>query len=181
MNPYQLQRPTGEPSGVWACGQCGAIHFFAYMNRQPISETNRLGAEQCCAPRNCQWCGKPTEPGPYGQYPWAHPDCPPTYVPPPPHPSMSDPFARLLYEKMSSICEDRWAAGWLEGHEFEIWDALHGRCHPESTIALSPEEAEELRVLSRQAQGWIWCGGVGQHTPQLVPFDRWEELYPTRS
>ena len=176
MRPYELLRPGGEPSGVWACGECGAIHFFEYYGRKPVSETNRLLAEQCCGPRNCWYCGKPTERGRDGQFAYSHPGCPPKYEPPPPHPSMHNPLVRLLYEKMSNICEDRWHSTWLENYEYELWEAFQGRVHPESTIALSPEEREELHALSELAGGWIWCGGIGKSTPQLVSLERWKEL-----
>jgi hypothetical protein len=175
MRPYELQRPNGEPSGVWACGECGRVHLIAYTHPVPDGHANQLSAELCCAPHDCIYCGKPTERALDGQFPWSHREC--TKVdPPPPHPSMSDPFARLLYQRISNLCEDRYHSGWMECFEFDMWAALHGNVHPESYAALTPEEKEELQTLCTFAGGWIWAGGVGNFIPQLVSLQRWDEI-----
>jgi hypothetical protein len=90
------------------------------------------------------------------------------------HPSMADPWARLLFRRMSEISEEAFAAGWYIGNEFLLWRALHGEGE---TIDLSPEELEELRVLSREANGWIWTGEEDEYLLRLVSFEEWRGLY----
>jgi hypothetical protein len=99
-------------------------------------------------------------------------------VPPPdpPHPSMTNPWARLLFRRMSDISEDCWAATWLIGNEYRLWRALAGEGSRYGLCDVSADELEELRLLSAQAQGWIWTGGPGVYTPQLVSFDTWTTL-----
>jgi hypothetical protein len=90
------------------------------------------------------------------------------------HPSMADPWARLLFRRMSEISEEAFAAGWYIGNEFLLWRALQGEGE---TIDLSPEELEELRVLSREANGWIWTGEEDEYLLRLVSFEEWRGLY----
>jgi hypothetical protein len=42
---------------------------------------------------------------------------------------MTNPFARLLYQKMSAIREDFWAAVWWTGNEYALWEILSGDRH----------------------------------------------------
>ena len=123
-----------------------------------MSHMNRESAEKCCVPRNCQYCGEQTDRDLFGEYRWAHEKCVPKYEPAPLHPSMANPFVRLLYQKMSAISEDCWAAGWMTGNEYALWDALHGDSHRYGWSHISYEELEELRVLSELAGGWISTG-----------------------
>ena len=37
------------------------------------------------------------------------------------------PLERALYELMSSVSEDCYCAGWLDGTEYAVWDLLHGK------------------------------------------------------
>jgi hypothetical protein len=129
----------------------------------------------------CHYCGQPTERDSSGQFRWAHDGCVPKYEPPPPHPSMANPFARLLYEKMSAISEDIWRAGWLSGNEYALWENLQGDQHDYGPGAVAHEDLDELRVLSQHAKGWIWTGRGREHTPQLVTFAQWDALFAEAS
>ncbi len=94
---------------------------------------------------------------------------------------MANPFARLLYEKMSAISEDCWCAGWLVGNEYALWKILHDDRHEYGLATVSYEDLEELRILSELANGWIWTGREGEYTPQLVTFAEWQALYAEAS
>ena len=176
MNSYELVRPDGTGTGVWACGACNKVHLVAQRANVPVSDLNREFAEKCCVPRNCRYCGEQTDRDLFGEYGWAHETCIPKYEVAPPHPSMANPFARLLYQKMSAISQDCWAAGWMMGNEYALWDALHGASHRYGWSHISYEELEELRVLSELAGGWIWTGPPRTYTPQFVSFEIWKSI-----
>ena len=130
MRSYELLGQEGIGSGIWECGECHKPHLVATKANKPVSEMNREAAEKCCAPRNCRYCGQITERDWSGQFRWAHEACIPKYEPTPPlHPSMANPYARLLYKKMSDISEDCWCAGWMMGNEYALWKILRGDRH----------------------------------------------------
>jgi hypothetical protein len=139
----------------------------------PASDTNRESAARCCVPRDCRYCGRPTEKDVFGDYDWAHEGCIPKLEPEPAHPSMANPYARLLYQKMSAISEDCWCAGWTTGNEYALWELVHSENHDYGWCSVSEQDVEELRVLSEHAGGWIWTGPAHEFTPQLLPFDAW--------
>ena len=97
MNSYELLRPDGTGTGIWSCGECHKPHLVATRAGKPASDSNRRFAEECCAPRNCRYCGQITDRDWGGQFRREHEECIPRYEPVPPHPSMTNPYARLLY------------------------------------------------------------------------------------
>jgi hypothetical protein len=153
----------GSGTGIWACGKCHQIYVLVTHGRGRGTDTNRSRAELCCAPRNCAFCGLPTEPDSAGQYPHGHPKCIPVPEPDTPHPSMASPFARILYHRMSGISEACWCAGWELGNEYVLWKMMHGGKRFYGQREVTSEELEELRVLANHARGWIWtCPPVPQ-------------------
>lgn len=177
MNCYELVRPDGSATGIWACGECHRPHAISWKGRLPASDTNRESAERCCVPRHCQYCGRPTEKDVFGDYERAHRECIPKIEPKPPHPSMANPYARLLYQKMSAISEHCWCAGWLMGNEYALWELVHSENHDYGWSSVSDQDLEELRVLSEHAGGWIWTGPAHEYTPQLLPFEAWQSKF----
>ena len=90
---------------------------------------------------------------------------------------MSNPWARLLFRRMSDISEDCYAAAWLIGNEYSLWQILQRRGTRYGQCDVTAEELEELRLLSEKANGWIWTGGEGAYQPRLVSFEEWENLF----
>ena len=176
MNSYELLRPDGTGTGIWSCGECHKPHLVATLAGQPASDSNRRFAEECCAPRNCRYCGQITDRDWSGQFRREHEECVPKYAPVPQHRSMTNPYARLLYQKMSDISEDSWCAGWLSGNEYALWEILHGARHEYGWGDVRYEDLEELRILSDHARGWIWTGSDKEYTPQLVTLVEWESI-----
>ncbi len=174
MNSYELTRPDGTPSGAWACGACDRVHVQTVRNYKPVSEANHARADLCCVPRNCAYCGLPTERDVVGDFPRVHATCIPP--PDPPHPSMANPWARLLFRRMSDISEECWAAAWLIGNEYALWQMLQGDTRRFGQCEVLADELDELRLLSDQAQGWIWTGGAGIYIPQFVSLDEWAAI-----
>src|SRR3984885_3582825 len=93
MNSYELLRPDGTGAGIWSCGECHKPHLVVTLAGQPASDSNRRFAEECCAPRNCRYCGQITERDWSGQFRREHEECIPKYEPVPPHHSMTNPFS----------------------------------------------------------------------------------------
>ncbi len=173
MNSYPLLRPDGTASGVWACGACHRAHAQTH-GIAPVSDANHDRAERCCVPRECRICGGPTARDVLGDYPSVHDTCLPP--PRPLHLSMADPWARLLYRRMSDISEDGYAAGWRIGNEYALWRMLQGGDRRYGQIVVSSEDLDELRLLSEHAHGWIWTDRHGTDEPQLVSFATWRDL-----
>lgn len=170
-------RPDLTGTGVWACGACDKVHHLGSRRAdERASNTNREYAEKCCMLRTCLFCGEVTDRGPSGQYDCSHEKCIPKYEPKPPHPSMAKPFARLLYQKMSAISEDYWAACWISRNEFRLWEALQGATHRYGMSEIPGSDLDELRVLSEAAGGWIWTENSEQ-TEQLVLLEVWKSLF----
>ena len=92
---------------------------------------------------------------------------------------MANPYARLLYKKMSEFSEDCWCAGWMMGNEYALWKILHGDRHDYGWGGIAYEDLEELRLLSEHANGWIWTGPQKEYSPQLVTFTEWESILAT--
>lgn len=181
MNSYELLRPDGTGTGVWACGECHKPHVVAWRANKPVADLNKKAAEECCAPHHCRYCGRPTERDSSGQFSWVHAWCVPKYEPRPPHPTMANPFARLLYHKMSAISKACWCAGWMLGNEYALWEILRGDRHEYGAGVVAFEDLEELRVLSEHAHGWIWTRRATEYTPQLVTFAQWQALFAEAS
>lgn len=179
MKSYPLLRPDGETSGVWACGACDRPHIAVLGATAAASDASRERAEACCVPKICGFCGEPTERDVVGAYPAFHDHCfRKARGPELSHPSMDDPWARLLRLRMSEISEDTFAAGWYIGLEYLLWQALEEG--EEAPLTLSAREADELRVLRDQAGGWIWTGDEDEYVPRLVDFAEWRRRYAAR-
>ena len=74
-----------------------------------------------------------------------------------------------LYDRMSAISEDCFCAGWIDGNEYDIWNALqHGDPSP-AHRRMSPRLLRRCQVLSVEIDGWIyWADG-----PLFAPMAQW--------
>lgn len=172
MDSYPFLRPDGAETGAWGCGACHRAHAQTNRNSLPQSEANHASAERCCVPRHCGVCGKTTERDVFGNYAYVHPECLPPL--PAPHASMASPWARLLHRRLSDLSQDGYGGGWVLDNEFALWRMLQGGDPRHGWYVVTPEDLDELRVLSEQAGGWIWTGDDDR--PRLVSFERWREL-----
>ncbi|MFH7041743.1 hypothetical protein ABT392_05425 [Paucibacter sp. JuS9] len=81
---------------------------------------------------------------------------------------------RELAEYMSSLSQRAYAAGWMEGIEFELWRAvLHGpfKC---GLLQLEAKHVERLAVLSKLCEGWIYFHE--EHEESFASVPEWEVL-----
>lgn len=88
-----------------------------------------------------------------------------------------DPDSRALADFMSELSEAAYCAGWMNGLEFELWQALIGGPRTYGRLEITDEQLARLRDLSEAAKGWIVFDDVGGET--LVPLDGEPDSAPT--
>jgi len=80
----------------------------------------------------------------------------------------------LLREYLAEISSNTFAAGWLDGLEFIVWDAVATGAplgDPEFFRPLSDEEVADLLFLAGRCGGWVTEDG------RRVPPSEWHERY----
>lgn len=78
-----------------------------------------------------------------------------------------------LLALMTGISEEFWAAGWMSGLEYALWQVEAGREYGMGVI--SERQATLLRLLSEEAGGWWgWQDG-----PKFFSKDSWLEHLKT--
>jgi hypothetical protein len=83
-----------------------------------------------------------------------------------------DPNAAILLQiLMSDISEESYAAGWIDGLEYSLWDIRLGgdRGH----WFVDDDEVASLQRLSFECGGW-W---VHDDELRFVPHDEWARIY----
>lgn len=87
--------------------------------------------------------------------------------------------AVLLRDYMSSLSEDRWAAGWIHNLEFILWTSLlkHNVKNKSSNVEkFRPHEIKALHDYSTAAAGWwYWNENVGREI--FVTLNEWQKIY----
>jgi hypothetical protein len=78
--------------------------------------------------------------------------------------------ARSLEERMSDISEDHYAAGWMSGLQYDLWQMLRGGPRYYGMGSVSEADVTELRRLSEDAGGW-------HDGNRLVPLDEWRREF----
>ena len=72
--------------------------------------------------------------------------------------------------KIRDISESHYAAGWMSGIEYTVWDATQT-----PSRLLTEHEAQLLRAASEVIDGWIaWSDHVGDGV--FVPMSEWRRL-----
>lgn len=180
MKPYELRMPDGGPTNVWVCGRCQrvasgeeAIQRMKRFNETKEDSSGYQMAERCC---RCH-CGKVLPKNSYRL------DCPACLekhkqwvaAQPPPKPGW--PLGALgaaLYDKMSDVSEDHWAAGWMSGTEVSLWEAVNGGNRRWCLRDIDQRDIDQLRELATAARGWIvWEDETDDYGsgPRLIAFD----------
>jgi hypothetical protein len=65
------------------------------------------------------------------------------------------PSQLALAEYMSELSEQAFAAGWMDGLEFALWEVRLGQRDRYGQMALGPEHVTRLTALSAECGGWI--------------------------
>ncbi|HSE20785.1 MAG TPA: hypothetical protein VLB68_03980 [Pyrinomonadaceae bacterium] len=76
---------------------------------------------------------------------------------------------------MSELSEQAYYAGWMQGLEYALWNAvLKGRVKY-GRLQITRAHTSKLRELSDQCGGWIvWDDYLGE---TFMPLDQWQKKY----
>lgn len=72
---------------------------------------------------------------------------------------------------MSALSERAYFAGWMDGLELALWNALNGGPLRFGKVELTSEELQHLRNLSERCGGWIRFDSSEEEV--FVPLDIW--------
>jgi hypothetical protein len=83
--------------------------------------------------------------------------------------------ANKLSEYMSELSEQAYCAGWMQGLEYALWNAvLKGRVKY-GRLQITRAHTQKLKELSEQCGGWIvWDDDLGE---AFMPLDQWQKKY----
>jgi hypothetical protein len=82
---------------------------------------------------------------------------------------------RQLADYMSDLSEEAYYAGWMEGLEYALWDALTGRLEEYGRLQITEAHRTRLRELSEGCAGWII---FDQDTGETwIPTRDWEQRF----
>jgi hypothetical protein len=84
-----------------------------------------------------------------------------------------------LAQYMSSLSEEAYCAGWMDGLEYALWQVLQGERRQYGRLVFTDEHVAELRRLSEASGGWIIFDGDLEETWVSAPdwnarFQTWQ-------
>ncbi|MBT9391692.1 hypothetical protein KLP40_00840 [Hymenobacter sp. NST-14] len=80
-----------------------------------------------------------------------------------------------LCDLMSSISEEAWCAGWMEGLEYALWHIVNHGPAQYGRRLISEEIIQQLKKLSQNAQSWIIFDDLTEET--AVPILEWHQMF----
>lgn len=83
---------------------------------------------------------------------------------------------RELAEEMSRTSEEAFFAGWMDGLEYRLWEAVHGGPRKYGQIVLTRERLDRLQELSSRLGGWVWFND-DKELEEFLPIEQWLPLY----
>ena len=146
-----------EPAPAPAPAPCSCGHVHSGCAECAYART-RYYQEPCrrCATvdpkRACLWTPKPA----------------PEFFP------IDTPAARALLALMQRLSEQCWAAGWLDGTEYDLWKRVESGDRLWGLHYVSQQDLDDLRHWSNECGGWI----VHQDDKfWVVPLNDWRRMY----
>ena len=85
---------------------------------------------------------------------------------------------RELAEYMSSLSELIYSAGWIEGLEYVLWQAVSEGHLARGSLSLTREQIGRLQELSSRCGGWIRFDSEREEA--FVPFTEWKQIVEGR-
>ena len=80
-----------------------------------------------------------------------------------------------LANYMSDLSEDAYCAGWMEGLEYQLWQAVAEGPKEYGRLLITAEHIQQLRELSVGCGGWItFEDDIGE---TWVAMEQWEPRY----
>lgn len=78
---------------------------------------------------------------------------------------------RDLADFISKISERHYRAGWMQGIEYEVWEAMHAPDPVRGSLRLTVEEVQQLYAMSAKCSGWIVFDDVNGES--FVSIEEW--------
>lgn len=79
--------------------------------------------------------------------------------------------ARALADYMSALSEEAYCAGWMQGLEHDLWDAVRAGPTDYGRLAITPVIIQKLQLLSKRCGGWIYFDDDSEET--FIPMREW--------
>ena len=84
------------------------------------------------------------------------------------------PEAKALMDYMSELSERAYCAGWMQGLEYALWQALLKGRLKYGHLQITQKHVGKLKELSERCEGWIVWDETGEE--QWVPIGRWQKM-----
>lgn len=84
------------------------------------------------------------------------------------------PAQAALADAMSAISELAWNAGWMDGLEFALWQAVETGAARYGRIEIGQAQLDELKRLSDDCGGWIVFDDAVEES--FMPWAAWHAL-----
>ena len=84
-----------------------------------------------------------------------------------------------LAKFMSSLSEAGFAAGWMEGLEFDLWALLNAPNKKYGQYILTQVDLEQLQILSSKCRCWITFDDTDEEV--AIPLEAWKKIVANRS
>jgi hypothetical protein len=82
---------------------------------------------------------------------------------------------RALVDYMSDLSEQAYFAGWMQGLEFALWQAITGQLPRYGRLVFDDQQLARLRNLSSECAGWIAFDEARGET--WIPMSDWLRLF----
>ncbi len=79
---------------------------------------------------------------------------------------------------MSELSEAAFHAGWIEGLEYSIWEAMNGSLSTYGRLTITDDHRRRLHELSERVEGWIVFDDRQEET--FVPMASWKTVAERR-
>jgi hypothetical protein len=83
-----------------------------------------------------------------------------------------------LLTLMACLSEEHWCAGWLNGMEYDFWQAKPGTWL--GMNKLTDRRAMLLRLLAEEGDCW-WVWNKEEENPVAVPLKEWRDMVAAKS
>lgn len=86
-----------------------------------------------------------------------------------------EPDARELMMHMSELSEEAYCAGWMDGLEYALWNAVLNGSRKYGQLDIADAHISKLRELSDRCGGWIVFDDETEET--FMPLELWQKKY----
>lgn len=89
------------------------------------------------------------------------------------------PDQRRLADYMSELSELAFCAGWMDGLEFALWEAMQGRRSDYGRLVFTPDQRDKLKMLSERVGGWVVFDDQAEES--FLPLKEWKGVYARKN